>query len=218
MASPELNIQLLIWWSFSTSWLLLSAVIVKLMLYTLIFLYTFDLVPHNMLLHKLGSFGFSDGYVSWFRSYLTNRPSRVRVCGTLSQPFQVTSGVPKGSVLGPFLFNLFINDLCSSVQYCKLLIFADDVKIFRVINSPHDCLVLQSDINCLSGWCIANSMRLNNAKARLVSQTNLLTYNYQFCHATITRTSSIKDLGLFFDSNYIFTIKSIMYFLNVLSF
>jgi hypothetical protein len=109
-----------------------------------------------MLLHKLGSFGFSDAYVSWFRSYLTNRRSRVRVCGTLSQPFQVTSGVPQGSVLGPFLFNLFINDLCSSVQYCKIPIFADDVKIFRVINSPHDCLLLHSDINSVSDWCTAN--------------------------------------------------------------
>jgi hypothetical protein len=111
--------------------------------------------------------------------------------------------VPQGSVLGPFLFNLFINDLCSTVQYCKILIFADDVKIFRVINSPHDCLLLQSDINSVSDWCFANSMRLNTAKTRVMSytrKTNFLSYNYQLCRATITRTSSIRDLGVFFDS------------------
>jgi hypothetical protein len=129
----------------------------------------FDLVPHNMLLHKLGFFRFSYAYVSWFRSYLTNRRFRVRVCGTLSQPFQVTSSVLQGSVLRCSLFNLFINDLCSSVHYCKLLIFADDVKIFPVINSPHDCLLLQSDIISKSDWCITNSMRLNTAKMGVVS-------------------------------------------------
>jgi hypothetical protein len=72
-----------------------------------------------------------------------------------------------------------------------------------VINSPHDCLLLQSDINSVSDWCIANSMRLNTAKTRVVSYTrkiHFLSCNYQLCRATITRTSSIKDLGVFFDS------------------
>jgi hypothetical protein len=82
--------------------------------------------------------------------------SRVRVSGTLSLPFQVTSGVPQGSVLGPFLFNVLINELCSTVNYCKFVIFADYLKIFRVINLPYDCLLLQSDINSVSDWCIAN--------------------------------------------------------------
>jgi hypothetical protein len=155
-----------------------------------------------MLLHKLGSFGFSDAYVSWFRSYLTKRRSRVCVCSTLSQPFQVISGVPQGSVLGPFVFNLFINDLCNSVHYCKFLISAD-VKIFGIINSPHDCLILQSDINSVNDWSIANSMRLNTAKTYVVAytrKTNVLSYNYWLCHATITCAISIKDLGVFFDS------------------
>jgi hypothetical protein len=156
-----------------------------------------------MLLYKLGSFGFSDAYISWFLSYQTNRRSRVRVCGILSQPFQVTSGVPQGSVLGPFIFHLFINDQCSSVQYCKLLIFPDDVTIFHVINSPYDCLLLQPVINSVSYWCIANSMRLITAKQPVVSytrKTNSLSYSYELCRATNTRTSSIKDLLVFFDS------------------
>jgi hypothetical protein len=119
----------------------------------------FDLVQRNMLFYKFGSFGFSDAYVSWFHSYLTNKRSRVHVCGTLSLPFQVTSGVLRSSVLGPFLSNLFIKDLCSSVHYCKILIFADDVNIFCVINSRW-LILLQSDINSVSDLCNAKSMRL----------------------------------------------------------
>jgi hypothetical protein len=93
----------------------------------------FDLVPHNILLHTLGSFRFSYAYVSRFHNYLTNRRSRVRISGTLSQPFRVISGVPQRCVLGLFLLDLFIKDLCLSVLCCKLLIFADDLKMFHVI-------------------------------------------------------------------------------------
>jgi hypothetical protein len=155
-----------------------------------------------MLLHKLNSFRFTDTYASWFRSYLTNGQSRVRVFGKNLPAFQVTSHVPQGCFLRPFLFNVFISDLCNSLNYCKILIFADDLKMFRVINSPHDCRLLQSDINSVSDWCIANSMRLNIAKTRIVSytrKTNFLNYKYQVCHFTITSTSSIKDLGVFSD-------------------
>jgi hypothetical protein len=71
-------------------------------------------------------------------------------------------------------------------------------KLFRDINSPNDCLLLQSDMNSVSDWCIAKSMRLNTAKTPVVSYTGItifFSYNYQ-----LRRTSSIKDLGVFFDS------------------
>jgi hypothetical protein len=115
--------------------------------------------------------------------------------------------VPQGSVLGRYIFTEFINGLRNSINHCKCLIFADDLKIFRVNNSPHDWLLLQSDINSVSDWCAANTMRLNIAKTHVVlycRKTSILRHEYQLCHAAITRTSSIKDLGVFFDSKLYF--------------
>jgi hypothetical protein len=86
-----------------------------------------DLVPHPILLNKLCAYGLSDGYVNWFCSYLTNRQSSVRISGTSSLAFEVLSGVPQGSVVGPLLFNVVINDLCTAVEYSNFLLFADDV-------------------------------------------------------------------------------------------
>jgi hypothetical protein len=163
----------------------------------------FDLVPHSLLLHKLSALGLSGGYVNWFCSYLSGRHSQVRVSGVLSSPFEILSGVPQGSVLGPLLFNAFINDICDVVAHSKFLLFADDIKIFRAVNSPQDCNLLQSDISSVYDWCVANGMKLNIGKTRVISfsrKTNALIYDYRLCLSSITRTHSTKDLGVYMDS------------------
>jgi hypothetical protein len=77
----------------------------------------FDLVSHTLLLNKLSSFGLSSAYVSWFCSYLTDRFSCVKTSGISSAPFRILAGVPQGSVLGPLLFNVFIDDICKVITH-----------------------------------------------------------------------------------------------------
>jgi hypothetical protein len=82
-----------------------------------------------------------------------------------------------GSVLGPLLFYIFINDLCNVIKRSKCLLFADDVKIFRAINFIDDCILLQFVIEHTQGWCTANLMKLNISKTRVIAftrRTNVL--------------------------------------------
>jgi hypothetical protein len=115
--------------------------------------------------------------------------------------------VPQGSVLGSLLFNVFINDICHSINHSKFLIFADNLKIFPIIDTPHDCLLVLNDIHSVSDWCSANSMSIDINKTSVTSysrKTNVLLYGYQLCRTAITRTSCVKDLGVSFDTKLYF--------------
>ena len=127
----------------------------------------FDFVPHSILLHKLCAYGLSDSYVNWYRNYLTGRSASVRILGGFSSPFAVFSGVPLGSVLGFLLFIIFVNFIYNVIKYSRYLVFSDDIKIFRAVNSASCCTLLQADIEHIQAWCAANCMKLNVSKTRV---------------------------------------------------
>ena len=112
----------------------------------------FDSVPHQELLMKLWKAGIVGSLWKWFREYLANRYQHVSINNCKSSTLPVVSGVPQGSILGPFLFLLYINDLSCSINHSKTFLFADDTKCLRPIHSPQDHILLQSDLDALSLW------------------------------------------------------------------
>ena len=112
----------------------------------------FDSVSHTKLLYKLNRLGFSNKLISWISSFLSSRYQRVKCGSSFSEFKPVTSDVPQGSVIGPLLFSLFINDLAKQELNCQIKLFADDLKIYKVIRSPLDCEMLQCALNTISNW------------------------------------------------------------------
>ena len=105
----------------------------------------FDKVPHRRLLMKLKSYGIRGKVLCWIKDFLINRKQRVIVNGSFSEWKDITSGIPQGSVLGPILFLIFINDL-PKVTKCLIKLSADDAKLYQIIKSNQDKEDLQGDV------------------------------------------------------------------------
>ncbi len=120
----------------------------------------FDTVPHERVLLKIDHMGIRGALLKWIRGFLTNRRQRVVITGSYSDWRRVSSGVPQGSILGPLLFLVYIDDISTDLDSpCRL--FADDCVIFRQVTSVEDCLLLQRDLSVFTdGQIPGNSSEL----------------------------------------------------------
>ena len=125
----------------------------------------FDKVPHRRLLLKLKRLGIGGNLILWLDAFLSDREQRVVLGNFLSNWIKVSSGVPQGSVLGPTLFTVFVNDLASNLlNLCKL--YADDLKIVAKVETEEDVLKLQSDLDKVAYWCRLWMMEPNVEKCK----------------------------------------------------
>jgi len=171
----------------------------------------FDKVPHNRLIQKLQSYNVNTEIIEWVRSFLSNRKLRVKVNNSFSNWMAVLSGIPQGSILGPLLFIIFINDLpdvCDLVW--NIFLYADDAKLFRHIRSVVDNMDLQNDITKVQSWIDKWQLSLNINKCIMVSYGRQIDNSYKYYLRNddgdycLQRLDSFKDLGVTFDSNLSF--------------
>ena len=106
----------------------------------------------------------------WAKTWLTQRTQTVVVDGISSPPVRVLSGVPQGTVLGPLMFLLYINDIATGIS-SPLRLFADDCLLYRTINSIEDSLILQKDLELLSQWATVWQMKFNVSKCTVIRCT-----------------------------------------------
>ena len=160
----------------------------------------FDSVNHHKLLFKLKLFGITGKLHDWLKDYLSNRSQQTTVLGATSMPLPVLSGVPQGSILGPILFLIYINDIVEVVHRDSgMVLYADDSKCFRAIKSLNDSLLLQSDLDNLSSWSKSWNMDFNEPKCAIVSFTRKhypIIQSYSLNGSELRRVNVQKDLGI----------------------
>ena len=166
----------------------------------------FDTVNHEILLTKLEHYGIRDNLLNWFMSYLSNRKQYVSINGLSSEPLEINCGVPQGSVLGPLLFLLYINDLPNISNVLDFYLFADDTNIYYESDSLQELeKTINKELQKLYLWLNVNRLSLN------IDKTNYIIFHpynkpmkehitIKINKKAIKEKEFIKYLGVFIDS------------------
>ena len=175
----------------------------------------FDKVDYDILFQKIKNIGISGKLFNWIKDFLSNRKQVVVVDEILSYIASVVSGVPQGTVLGPLLFLIFLNDIEKCIKSSELSCFADDTRICKSISLTSDCHLLQDDLLNIATWSSDNNMVLHedkfvylnfNVRHFKFSLQYLPFYAENFRYSTSTdmileRSETVKDLGITFSEN-----------------
>ena len=174
------------------------------------FMKAFDRVPHQRLLLQIASFGITGQALAWIKAFLSDRRQRVIVNGEQSEWVSVSSGIPQGSIMGPILFSLFINDLPEEVTN-QINLFADDCKLYQPLHTEDDYIQLSIDLVKLEQWANRMQMKFHPEKCKVLHlgknnphQKYHMTKSNGTAH-TLESTELEKDLGIFTDTKLSFT-------------
>ena len=173
----------------------------------------FDTVNHDLLIKKLSNFNFGENTCQLIKSYLQNRSQSTFINGCTSENNPISFGVPQGSVLGPKLFLIFINDLVSKIHHCKYFLYADDIVMYKKIGNPlplHDIGLFKQDLKSIETWCLQNELTINIKKTKMQyfphnRNIDCLAFehdvNCQIYDQTLSYVNTFKYLGIDIDRN-----------------